>query len=491
MSDQSRLFIGQLPGDVTEQELNEHFSQHGEITDIFIPNSSKPRKIAFVTYANNKSLYAALAETNVTIRGMEVALTKALPKGSAPPPYGMSQAAPVQSTRLFLNGIPSKTSADDIREYFSEFGTITDVFYKTPNAFGFVTFDAESDMFKALARDPMIFKGVELKAEVAKPKPTRGGPGGGAPPVQYAPPQQSYMPQPAYAYPPPQGYHQAAAPPSVRNASGPNCRLFVGALSSSVTSEGLYAYFGQFGSIKDVFRPGGDHGTFAFVTYENPNSMFAALALDEHVVDGAELRVTEADPRPPKGGMAPAAPMAQQYGHPPPSRGPSSGKKEYRVFIGKIGTSVTDNDLREHFAQYGSVADVYRPGARRGGVGDFGFVIFESQQGMAKALAEVSHSVNGVELQVTRARERPSSSITPAAAAPPAQQQMTIDYSAYAPYGYATQSAQQVAAVAAYNPYVQVPGYPAMYSAADAAATYNAGATSSRGSSKSTRYSPY
>lgn len=483
MSD-SRLFIGQLPGDVTEQEISEVFSQHGEVTDIFIPHSTKPRKIAFVTYASAKSLYAALAEASVSVRGEEVALTKALPKGSAPPPFGgpveIHRHNPTKSTRLFINNLASSTTSDEIRGYFEEFGEVTDVFFKPPNAFGFVTFENERDMHKALARNPCILKGVELKIEVAKPKPSaRGGGGHGGGGGYLLDSQPSYAPQyqqPQYAYAPP-----AAAPVS----RGPNSRLFIGALSSAVSTDSLTSYFEQFGTIKDLFRPNKESGTFAFVTYEQPNSMFAVLAAEQHVLNGVEMRITEADPRPPKGGDR-APYQAPAFHQAPPSRQhhESSSKKEWRIYIGKIDASVSDDDLRGHFGQFGDVFDVYRPGVRRGGATDFGFIIFEAQQGMAKSLAQSSHVVQGTELQVTRARERPGQGFASQQAMAPPPQPVAVAYDAYSPYGYVQAPVGQQA----YNPYMGVPGYaPMAYGAAEQG--YSVGGSSRGG--KSSRYSPY
>jgi len=508
--DKTRLFIGQLPSEITSEELEEHFGQYGEIKDVFLPKSNKSKRIAFITFVSDKSLYAALAEKKCVFHGVESHLTQALPKGSSlpgNPNFGMTHGRNSStggfqaSTRIFLNNIPDGTTSDELTDFFGEFGEVTDVFYKVTNPFGFVTFGSETDMYKALARDPMIFKGAELKAEVAKPKPQRGGPGMGAPQQQ----QQAYgggYQQQQQAFSP---YGAPAAPVSNRR-SEPNARLFVGGLNHEVTDEAIKNYFSQFGEISDFFRPAGKSGgSFGFVTYEDTHSMFAALACPSHVLEGVELRVTEADPKPPKPGMSGGgygAPSGGGYGggapsyNAAPSRGGGGGGggKEYRIFVGSISPGIIDADIQTHFAQFGDIADVYRPGkqkAARDG-SEFGFVIFDNQHAMAKALAQPGHNVNGCDLMVTRARERPQGGGgggggSMASAPPPAQ--LAYNPLAYdQQYGYAAQAqAQQV-----YNPYLSAPGYAqqVQQQAYPAADSYQAYPTSTRGK-PSSRYQPY
>ena len=122
--------------------------------------------------------------------------------------------------------------------------------------------------------------------------------------------------------------------------------------------------------------------------------MFAALAVAQHVIDGAELRVSEADPKPGQGGGG-GAPQA--YGGGGGSRG--GGGSEYRLFVGSIMEGISDDDLRAYFGNFGAIKDVYRPGRQKAGEdgSTFGFVIFEQYNGVSKALAETNHAVNGYE----------------------------------------------------------------------------------------------
>lgn len=53
-----------------------------------------------------------------------------------------------------------------------------------------------------------------------------------------------------------------------------------------------------------------------------------------------------------------------------------------RIFVGKLGKDVSENDVKEYFSKYGYVLDVYLPknkdnkSEHRG----FGFITFETEQ---------------------------------------------------------------------------------------------------------------
>ena len=54
--DQHRLFIAKLPLQITNVDLEEHFTHFGEVIDVFLPsvNAIKETKIAFVSFANEQ-----------------------------------------------------------------------------------------------------------------------------------------------------------------------------------------------------------------------------------------------------------------------------------------------------------------------------------------------------------------------------------------------------------------------------------------------------
>ena len=86
-----------------------------------------------------------------------------------------------------------------------------------------------------------------------------------------------------------------------------NTKLFVGNLSYNVTENDLQDLFAQHGTVTDVNlmldRMSGRSRGFAFVTMSSKEEADAAAqALNGHALDGRNLTVNEARPRPEGGG---------------------------------------------------------------------------------------------------------------------------------------------------------------------------------------------
>jgi cold-inducible RNA-binding protein len=79
-----KLFIGNLPYSLTEQELTDLFSQHGEIVDIKLivdRMTGRPKGIAFVEYATEEQAQAAIeALHNYEIDGRAIIVNVARPQ---------------------------------------------------------------------------------------------------------------------------------------------------------------------------------------------------------------------------------------------------------------------------------------------------------------------------------------------------------------------------------------------------------------------------
>lgn len=71
------MFVGQLPEDTTQEELYKYFSQHGKVTDVFIPRPF--RSFAFVTFGEQEVAHTILNKEH-TIKGTVVSVGTAVPK---------------------------------------------------------------------------------------------------------------------------------------------------------------------------------------------------------------------------------------------------------------------------------------------------------------------------------------------------------------------------------------------------------------------------
>jgi len=72
--------------------------------------------------------------------------------------------------KVFVGSCTEDITADDLREYFSEFGEVTDVFVPRPfRAFGFVTF-LDPEVAQSLCGEDHVIKGVSVSVSSAAPK---------------------------------------------------------------------------------------------------------------------------------------------------------------------------------------------------------------------------------------------------------------------------------------------------------------------------------
>ena len=98
---------------------------------------------------------------------------------------------PTRTKKIFVGGLASTVTEGDFKRYFEQFGTITDVVVmydhntQRPRGFGFITFDSEDAVERALINTfhDLNGKTVEVKRAVPKelsPVPNRSPLGGGS-----------------------------------------------------------------------------------------------------------------------------------------------------------------------------------------------------------------------------------------------------------------------------------------------------------------------
>lgn len=87
------------------------------------------------------------------------------------------------STRLFVGGLPWRTTADELRAHFAAAGTVNDAMIAKEfgtgrsRGFGFVEMASDEEAHKAIAMfDGTDFGGRNLAVNLAQPKPERAAP---------------------------------------------------------------------------------------------------------------------------------------------------------------------------------------------------------------------------------------------------------------------------------------------------------------------------
>ncbi|KAL6968155.1 hypothetical protein U1Q18_033957 [Sarracenia purpurea var. burkii] len=194
-SDEGKLFIGGIAWETTEEKLREYFGNYGDVTQIVImrdKTTGRPRGFGFVVFADPSVLDRVLQDKH-TIDGRTVEAKRALSReeqrtSSTPgnPNTGSRSfggAVNYKTKKIFVGGLPSTLTEEEFRQYFENYGNVTDVVImydqntKRPRGFGFITFDAEDAVDRVLHKN---FHELSNKLVEVKPAlPKEANPGGG------------------------------------------------------------------------------------------------------------------------------------------------------------------------------------------------------------------------------------------------------------------------------------------------------------------------
>jgi len=182
-----KMFLGGLSFDTTEESIQDYFKQFGEITDCCVVRHKlgdrKPKGFGFVTFGTSESVdkvIAAKKDNPHSLDGRNIDVKRALPKDQ--------DGGPKESVnKAFVGGLSIDTTEQDLKDYFSKFGNVTEVAIPKPGdgkkrGFGFVTFDDTDCVDRLIILQNHELNGRSLDVKKAVPKDSRGdrfGRGGG------------------------------------------------------------------------------------------------------------------------------------------------------------------------------------------------------------------------------------------------------------------------------------------------------------------------
>jgi RNA-binding protein Musashi len=193
MSDTCKIFVGGLAWACTSASLSSHFSSYGPISEAIIMTdkaTGNSRGFGFVTFESSDSVVKCCRDRHM-LNDKYADVKPAVERGSAPPPahgahggaHGGAQQTQSQSNesacKIFIGGLPSSCSKEDLFAYFSNFGPVLsshvsmDSVTGNSRGFGFVTFDSEATQRAAIAVRVHAIKGKQVEVR------QDGGPGGG------------------------------------------------------------------------------------------------------------------------------------------------------------------------------------------------------------------------------------------------------------------------------------------------------------------------
>lgn len=145
-----------------EQVLREYFETFGEVLMVQVKTDSKGQSkgFGFVRFGNYETQLRVLGQRHhIDGRWCEVKVPNSK--------EGQVQQVPC---KVFVGRCTEDLTQDDLKEYFSKFGEVTDVFIPRPfRAFSFVTF-LDPENAQSLCGEDHIIKGVSVHVSNAAPK---------------------------------------------------------------------------------------------------------------------------------------------------------------------------------------------------------------------------------------------------------------------------------------------------------------------------------
>ncbi|XP_008796977.2 heterogeneous nuclear ribonucleoprotein 1-like [Phoenix dactylifera] len=202
-AEQGKLFVGGISSETREEALAEHFRKYGEVKEVVVMRdrtTGNCRGFGFVQFLDPEAAERVLQEKEKhAILGRTVEVKKAMPRSkqhhqsphhqyATQSPYhsrgssrnsannNSSNGNHPQSKKIFVGGLSDNITEDDFKNYFQNFGVITDVvvMYDSvthrPRGFGFITFDSEEAVENVMQKSFHELNGKYVEVKIAVPK---------------------------------------------------------------------------------------------------------------------------------------------------------------------------------------------------------------------------------------------------------------------------------------------------------------------------------
>lgn len=222
-------------------------------------------------------------------------------------------------------------------------------------------------------------------------------------------------------------------------------KVFIGGISWETTEETLKEYFKAYGEVVETVimrdRMTGRARGFGFIGFSEPTAVDRVLQ-EKHTIDGRQVELKRAMPR-----------EEQQRNAQKSSSNVGAGPRTKKIFVGGLAPTVTEDEFRRYFEQFGNITDVVvmydhisqRP---RG----FGFITYDSEDAVDKVVTKNFHELHDKMVEVKRALPK---EMSPGSA--------RVRSSPVGPYGHPQNSRygapQAPAGRGGYPPYGAVQGY--------------------------------
>ena len=171
----SKIFIGGISYDTTERDLKSYFSQFGRIsysTIVYDLNTGISKGYGFIFVQDEESVEEIIKKGKHLINGRLVDANRAKGKDF----QTVQDAILKEKRRLFVGGISTQTTEDDLYEYFSTFGKvlntfiIRDPFTRASKGFGYVEYERIEDAEWVLSYNGHFLHGRKISVDYRKSK---------------------------------------------------------------------------------------------------------------------------------------------------------------------------------------------------------------------------------------------------------------------------------------------------------------------------------
>ncbi|XP_059926091.1 TAR DNA-binding protein 43 [Gadus macrocephalus] len=160
----SDLIVLGLPWKTSEQDLKDYFGTFGEVIMVQVKRDAKTgnsKGFGFVRFTEYEVQDKVVAQRHM-IDGRWCDCK--LPNSKQGPDE------PMRCRKVFVGRCTEDMTTDDLRQFFIQYGEVTDVFIPKPfRAFAFVTF-ADDQVAASLCGEDLIVKGVSVHISNAEPK---------------------------------------------------------------------------------------------------------------------------------------------------------------------------------------------------------------------------------------------------------------------------------------------------------------------------------
>lgn len=164
-----KIFVGGIACDVTNEDLQQHFSQFGEVTQAQVKidrTTGRSRGFAFVEFATAEACKSALTNREQNIKSK---------------PCEVKPAKSRENKKVFVGGLPAELPGgpDELRKHFEQFGKVDDIEWpidkdtKYRRNFAFIVFEEVEAADRAAATGKAAFGDREVDVKKAVPQNRR------------------------------------------------------------------------------------------------------------------------------------------------------------------------------------------------------------------------------------------------------------------------------------------------------------------------------